>query len=130
MSDTETVKATRGMWTYLLETSLHTDMAGSERIMGLSVVAADYETKPFLALRLKLIAAVQQCYESESLEKLGGGDVKEAADEVDFTIAEATYLDLSVRVDAFEGALTLKRELWRAIATLYAKHRREKEALQ
>lgn len=130
MDDTEPVTAPRTTWVGLLELSRHTDMSVAERIMGVTVGAADYETKPFLTLRLKLIEAIQSCYDEEGSKRLmGEGNDKEASAEVDLTIAEATYLDMMVRVAEFKGALTLKRDLWRAISALYTKHRREKEAL-
>lgn len=129
--DTEPVTAIRTVWAGVLELSRQTDMGTGERIMSVATVAADYETKPFLTLRLKLIEAVQSCYQEEDLKKLdaGGTKVEEAAAEVELDIAEATYLDVLVQVTAFKGALTLKRNLWRVIATLYARHRKEKEAL-
>ncbi len=130
--ETETVTAIRTVWTGLLELSRQMDMSTGERVMSVAVVAADYETKPFLALRLKLIEAVQSCYQEEDLKKLdrkGKEKVDEETADVELDIAEATYLDLLVRVNEFTHALTLKKDLWRVIATLYARHRKEKEAL-
>ena len=129
MNSTEPVTARRTVWTGLHEMSRQTDMAMLDRILGAGIEAADYETRPFLALRMKLIRAIQSCYEDESLQKLGGDGGKEASTEVELTIGEATYLDVLVQVSAFEGALTLKKDLWRVIDTLYARHRKEKEAL-
>lgn len=129
MSDTEPVTAIRSVWTACLELSRQADMGSADRIMSVAVTEADYETKPFLALRLKLIAAIQNCYEEENLKKIdGGGSVEEASDEVELTIAEATYLDMILQVTTFKGALTLKRDLWRVISTLYERHRKAKEA--
>lgn len=126
---TEKVTATRTVWTGVLELARQTDMSMLERIVSVSAVAADYETKPFLALRLKLITAVQNCYEEESLKKLDGGEEKEASDDIELTIAEATYIDVLMPVTAFKHALTLKQDLWRAISNLYNKYRKEREAL-
>ena len=129
--ETETVTAIRTVWTGLLELSRQTDMGTGERIMSVGTVAADYETKPFLTLRLKLIEAVQSCYQAEDLKRLDTGKEKvdEETADVELDIAEATYLDMIIRVTEFKGALTLKRNLWRVIATLYDRHRKEKEAL-
>ena len=128
--DTETVTANRTVWTGLLELSRQTDMGTGERVLSVATVAADYETKPFLALRLKLIEAVQSCYQAEDLKKLDSGKEKvdEETAEVELDIAEATYLDLLIPVTAFNHALTLKKDLWRVIATLHSRHRKEKEA--
>ena len=129
--ETETVTAIRTVWAGLLELSRQTDMGTGERILSVATVAADYETKPFLTLRLKLIEAVQSCYQEENLKRLDGpaAKVEEETADVELDIAEATYLDVLVPVTAFKGALTLKRDLWRVIDTLYARHRKEKEAL-
>ncbi len=129
--ETETVTAIRTVWTGLLELSRHTDMGTGERILSVATVAADYETKPFLALRLKLIEAVQSCYQAEDLKKLDSGKEKvdEETADVELDIAEATYLDLLIRVNEFGHALTLKRNLWRVISTLYSHHQKEKEGL-
>ncbi len=127
--NTETITAVRSVWTAALEMSRQVDMGTSERIMSVSIVEADYDTKPFLALRMKLITAIQNCYEEEALKKLEGGNVKEESDSIELTIAEATYLDVLIAVTAFTHALTLKQDLWRAISSMYTKHRKEKEAL-
>ncbi len=132
MDTTEPVTAIRTVWTGVLElASRQMDVGTGERLLGVSIVAADYETKPFLALRLKLIDAVQGCYQDEDLKKLNGdgAEAAESTADVELDIAEATYLDILVQVTAFKGALTLKRDLWRVIATLYARHQKEKEAL-
>ena len=130
MGDTEIIRAPRKTWTAILEMAQHTDMSTGEHVVSVSVVAADYETKPFLALRLKLIEAVQSCYEDEDLKKIDNkGKEEEAEAEIELTIAELTYLDMLVKVTAFTGALTLKRAMWRAISNLHTKQQKEKEAL-
>lgn len=130
MANTEIIAAPRKTWTSVLEMAQHTDMSTGEHIVSVAVVAADYETKPYLALRLKLLEAVQSCYEDEDLKKIDSGkdEVEEASADIELTIAEVTYLDLLLKVTSFKKALTLKRDIWRAISNLYAKHQKEKEA--
>ena len=127
--ETETVTANRTVWTGLLELSRQTDMGTGERVLSVATVAADYETKPVLALRVKLCEAVQSCYQAEDLKRLDTGKEKvdEETADVELDIAEATYLDVLVRVTEFKHALTLKLDLWRVISTLYSRHRKEKE---
>ncbi len=130
--DTEPVTALRTVWLGVLELSRQTDMGTGERVLSVATVPADYETKPFLGLRLKLIEAVQSCYQDEDLKRLdseGGAKVEEATAEIELDIAEATYLDILVTVTAFKDALVLKQDLWRVISTLYSRHRKEKGAL-
>ncbi len=130
MANTETITAPRKTWTSVLEVAHQMDMSTGEHVVSVAVVAADYETKPFLALRLKLLEAVQSCFDDEDLKKIDSGkdEVEEATAEVELTIAEVTYLDVLIQVVAFKGALTLKRDVWRAISNLCTKHQREKEA--
>lgn len=130
MGDTEIITAPRKTWTSVLEMAQQMDMSTGEHIVSVAVVAADYETKPYLALRLKLLEAVQSCYEDEDLKKIDSkGTEEEASADIALTIAEVTYLDMLVKVTSFKGALTLKRDVWRAVSNLCAKHQREKEAL-
>ncbi len=129
MSDTETITAPRKTWTFVLEMAQQMDMSTGEHVVSVSVVPADYETKSYLAFRLKLIGAVQECYDEEDLGKIDNAKdkVEEATAEVELTMAELTYLDVLIKVQSFKGALTLKRSLWRAISNMYARHRKDKE---
>lgn len=128
MDNTEPVVASRSVWLAILEMVRHTEMSLAERILSVTITPADYETKFFLALRLKILTAVKGAYEEEDLKKLGGEkDVKEVSVEINLNIAEATYLDMTIRVADFKGALTLKRALWAIITTLCERHERERE---
>lgn len=121
MSDEETepITAPRPVWMAVLELARSTDMSLAERIASVSIQKADFETKPFLAMQLKLIQGVHRGLEREAVEKLGGGTPDETDIELDLTIAEAMYLHLVVKVADFKGALTLKKNLWRIICALY-----------
>lgn len=130
MDNTEIITAPRKTWLSVLDMANQTDMSTGEHIALVTVTAGDYETKPFLALRLKLMEAVQGCYEDEDLGKIDSEskEEKEAEAEVELTIAELTYLDMLVKVTAFKGALTLRRAVWRAVSNLCTRHQKEKEA--
>ena len=118
--DSEPVIAPRTIWMAVLEIAIRTETSLAEKIGGVHVRLADFETQPFLALRLKILLAVQSGFEDETAKKLAadGESVVNDDIEIDLTAAEALYLDMGVRVADFKGALTLKKGLWRAIASI------------
>ncbi len=115
---TEPVIAPRTVWMSVLEVANHTDMSLADKIGSMSIRIPDFETQGFLALRLKLIRGVYSGFEQETAEKLAEGNAKEAEIEIELTAAEAIYLDLSIGATAFQGAMPLKKGLWRILVTL------------
>ena len=116
---TEPVAAPRSVWMAVMELARHTDMSLAEKIASLSIERADFDTRPFLALQLKLIQNIMRGYEQETAEKLEGSKGDESEVEIELTLAEALYLNMTIRVADFKWALTLKKHLWRVISTLY-----------
>ena len=124
VSDSEPVIAPRTVWMAVMEVAIRTETSLAEKIDGVHVRTADFETQPFLALRLKIMLAVQSGFEDETAKKLARGDegkVEETDIEIELTAAEALYLDMAVRVADFKGALTLKKGLWRVIGAILGK---------
>jgi hypothetical protein len=115
---TEPVIAPRTVWLSVLAVAKRTDMSLADKIAGITVRHADFQTQPFLALRLKLIRNVQRAFEQETAEKLGSGEAEETEIEIGLTAAEAIYLDMSFEVAEFKGAMTLKKNLWRALTAI------------
>ena len=104
-----------------MEIAIRTETSLAEKIGGVHVQLADFETQPFLALRLKIMLAVQSGFEDETAKKLargGEGKVEETDIEIDLTAAEALYLDMAIRVADFKGSLTFKKSLWRVISAI------------
>ncbi|KKM85524.1 hypothetical protein LCGC14_1288140 [marine sediment metagenome] len=122
---TEPVAVSRSAWMAVMELARHTDMSLSEKIASLNIERADFDTRPFLAMQLKLIQNIIRGYEQETAEKLEGSKGEESEIEIELTLAEALYLHLTIGVADFKGAMTLKKHLWRVISTLYE---REKKA--
>ena len=117
--DTEPVIAPRTAWMAVIDIASRTDMSLAEKIAGVNVQLADFETQAFLAMRLKIITAVQRGFENETAEKLAGnGKSGETDIEIDLTVAEAVHLDMAIRVADFKGALVLKKGLWRVISAI------------
>ena len=118
--ETDVIAAPRTVWMAVMELSRSTDMTGAEMIASLSTTRQDFESKPFLAMHLKFIQAVQMAFEQETAEKLTerAASPDEAEVEIDFTLAEATYLSLVIKIADFKGSLSLKKNLWRVIANL------------
>ena len=116
---TEPVAVPRSVWMAAMELARHTDMSLAEKIASLNIERADFDTKPFLALQIKLIQNIMRGYEQETAEKLEGSKGEESEIEIELTLAEAMYLNLTIGASAFKGAMTLKKHLWRVISTLY-----------
>ena len=117
--DTEPVTAPRTVWMAVLDIASRTDTSMAEKIAGVYVQLADFETQAFLAMRLKIILAIQSGFETETAEKIASGEkVHETDIEIDLTAAEAVHLDMAIRVADFKGALILKKGLWRVISTI------------
>ena len=117
--DTEPVIAPRTVWMAVMDIASRTDTSLAEKIAGVNIQLADFETQSFLAMRLKIMLAVQSGFEKETAEKIAGGEKAGDTDiEIDLTAAEAIYLDMAIRVADFKGALIFKKGLWRAIAAI------------
>ncbi|KKM27373.1 hypothetical protein LCGC14_1575370 [marine sediment metagenome] len=117
--DCEPVIAQRTTWMAAMELATRTDSSLAEKIGGVHVQVADFETQPFLAMRAKIMLAVQGGLERETAEKLTSGEKSTDTDiEIELTAAELVYLDMAVRVADFKGALSFKKALWRAIAVI------------
>ena len=126
--DSEPVIAPRTIWMAVLEIAIRTEAPLAEKIGGVHVRIADFETQPFLALRLKIMLAVQSGFEDETAKKLARGDEGKAEEtdiEIDLTAAEALYLDMAIRVADFKGSLTLKKSLWRVISAILGRKGRQ-----
>lgn len=116
---TEPVIAPRTVWMAVMDIASRTDTSLAEKIAGVSIQLADFETQAFLAMRLKIMLAVLSGFEKETAEKIAGGEKASETDiEIDLTAAEAVYLDMAIRVADFKGALILKKGLWRAITAI------------
>ncbi len=121
MSDdvTEPVIASRTVWMAALEVARNTNTSLADKVAGVTTQLADFETQPFLALRVKLIRGARRGFEQETAAKLGDDkDVPEAEVEIALTAAELIFLDLSIRVADFKGALTFKKSLWWALTDI------------
>ncbi len=117
--DTEPVIAPRTAWMAVMEVSTHTDSSLAEKIGGVHIQISDFETQPFLAMRTKIMLAVQGGLERETAEKLTSGEKSADTDiEIELTAAEGVYLDMAVRVADFKGALVFKKKIWRAIVAI------------
>ena len=117
--NTEPVIAPRTEWMAAMEIAIRTDTSLAEKIAGVHTQVADFETQPFLAMRTKLMLAVQGGLERETVEKLTSAGKSEDTDiEIELTAAECVYLDMAVRVADFKGALAFKKKIWRAIAAI------------
>ncbi len=122
---TEPVIARRTIWMAVLEIATRTDSSLAEKIGGVHIQLADFETQPFLAMRTKIMLAVLRGFEDETAQKIASGDEAEETDiEIDLTAAECVYLDIAVRATDFKGALMLKKGMWRAIAAILARRAR------
>ncbi len=124
---TEPVIARRTIWMAVLEIATRTDSSLAEKIGGVHIQLADFETQPFLAMRTKIMLAVLSGFEDETANKLtasGEGELEETDIEINLTAAECVYLDLAVRATDFKGALMLKKGMWRAIAAILARRAR------
>ncbi len=123
--ETEPITAPRSIWMAVMELSKGTEMALADRIGGVAILHADFDTKPFLGMHLKFIQGVQRGFEQETAEKLtNGGKADEVDVELDLTLAESMYLSLVIKIADFKGALTFKRNLWRVVDALYERGRK------
>lgn len=120
MQQTESILASRSTWIIVAELSRHTDTMLGEKIAALELSVTDFETHLFLVMRRKIILAILRGYDQEITEQmeLEHGKANEAEVEVDITLSEAQYLDMSVGLSDFPGALSFKVTLWRIIAAL------------
>jgi hypothetical protein len=117
--DCEPVIAPRTVWMAVMEVATRTDTSLAEKIGGVYIQVADFETQPFLVMRTKIMLAVQSGLETETAEKLTSGEKSADTDiEIELTAAECVYLDMAIRVSDFKGALILKKNMWRAIAAI------------
>ena len=105
----------RSLWQYLLQGIIRSDMTTGERIATASIEARDYQTRPFLALRLKIIRGILRGLNDEAVQKLADEKSHESDVEILLTCGELTYLDLALDMTAFQGAVKVKQSIWKAL---------------